>query len=57
VTRAGGGASVDGADAARDDGFTTLVEARFCRSYPPIPEECRTTKGGAILRLTNKNSC
>jgi hypothetical protein len=48
VTRAGDGASVDDADGARDDGFNTVDEAWFFRSYPPIAQECRTTVIGAI---------
>ena len=48
MIRAGDGASVDDTDGARDDGFNTVDEAWFFRSYPPIAQECRTTVIGAI---------
>jgi hypothetical protein len=50
VTPAAGGASVDDTDLALEDGFSTAEGARFCRSCPPIAQECRTTPIGAILR-------
>jgi hypothetical protein len=48
VTRAGDGASADDTNGAREDDSNTFGEAWFCRSDPPIAQECRTTVIGAI---------
>ena len=48
MTRAGDGASVDDTDRARDDAFSPVDEARFCRSYPPIAQKWPTAVIGAI---------
>jgi hypothetical protein len=48
VIRAGGGAPVDDTDEARDDGFSAVDEAWFCRSYRPIAQECRAAAISAI---------